>query len=88
MQIKSTFRHILSTNCRQRRTPAATAHDYEKHRAAARARRPGVNGGSAPDGLRVIKKICPVLEGGAGGMSPRKRSRTVGQSMLDSMWQT
>ena len=29
---------------------------YEKHRAPARAPRAGVNGGSAPDSHRVIKK--------------------------------
>ena len=63
MQIKSTYRYILSTNGRRRRTPVATAHDYEKHRAAARAPRPGVNGGSAPDGLRVIMMIRSISNG-------------------------
>ncbi len=55
--------------------------NYEKHRAPPRAPRAGVNGGSAPDGLRVIinpnpykTKIFTTTKGGgwARGFSPRE----------------
>lgn len=67
MQIKSTFGHILSTNgdtCESSHAPAQRSEQYhEKHRAPARAPRAGVYGGSAPDGLRVIKIIHKSADG-------------------------
>ena len=85
MQIKSTYRHILSTNGDTpgtRRAPAQRSEQYhEKHRAPARASRAGVYGGSAPDGHRVIKIIHQSVDddppplrvvGGRGALAPGK----------------
>lgn len=49
MQQISTYRHILSTFASLRADGTRRGQYYEKHRAAARAPRPGVYGGRAPD---------------------------------------
>ena len=77
----------------ERRAPEPTAckakRYYEKHPAPARAPRAGALRGQSPRRPKSnIISLCVRIEGGAGGMSPRKMTEPDGHSDACKWWQT